>query len=231
MRWVVEEIPVSNITFCKTEGRIFGSFQPNDLRKMYHLPEPEKQYNKAFLEKLANENQSESAPTKQWRHFPEKHKHESSGKYSVDSLASPYCYAGAMMCRMWGIHDSAKFTIEMVPLMEAIINSYVIDWENILSDKLATTILEFISNARKTTRNIPPFYYSAYIMDTLCFNFEYPILGWRWTPQDPKPVHIYHQLLWKAHYKNHSYKICNGFMLPTPRISEEAGIDLIALGN
>ena len=58
--------------------------------------------------------------------------------------------------------------------------------------------------------------------------------------QDPKPIHIYHQMLWKAHHKDHLYKICNGFMLPiyyaifykpAPRISEEAGIDLTAVGN
>lgn len=155
-------------------------------------------------------------------------------------MAFPYCYARAMMCRMCGIHDSSKFTIEMVPLMEAAFNSYVMDWANILSDKLATTILEFRSNSRKTTRIIPPFYYSAYIMDTLCFNSEYPVLGWRWTPQDPKPIHIYHQMLWKAHYRDHLYKICNGFMLPiyyaifdkpAPRISEEVGIDLTVVGN
>ena len=61
MIWVVEEIPVSNRTFCTADGRIFGSFQPDDLRKMYHLPEPKKRYNKALLEKFANENEIESA--------------------------------------------------------------------------------------------------------------------------------------------------------------------------
>ena len=124
--------------------------------------------------------------------------------------------------------------------MEATINSYVMDWANILSDKLAKTILEFRSNSRKTTKTIPPFYYSSYIMDNLFFNSEYLILRWRWNPTDPMPIHIYHQILWKGHYKDHLYKICNGFMLPiyyaifdkpAPRISEEAGINLTAVGN
>ena len=128
----------------------------------------------------------------------------------------------------------------MVPLMEAVVNSYVMDWANILSDKLASAILKFRFNSRKTTRTIPPFYYSAYVMDMLCFNSEYPIFRWRWTPQDPKPIHIYHQMLWKAHYKNHLYQICNSFMLPidyaifdkpAPRIPEEAEIDLTTVGN
>lgn len=58
VRWVVEQILVSNRTFCTVDRRIFGSFQPDDLRKMYHFPEPKKKYNKAFLEKLVEENET-----------------------------------------------------------------------------------------------------------------------------------------------------------------------------
>lgn len=107
---------------------------------MYHLPKPEKKYNKAFLEKFRDENETELAPIWEWRQNPTKQNHESSGKYSVNSLCSPYCYAGALMCRFWGLHDSSKFSIEMVPLMEATCNSEIIDWGNILSNKLASTL-------------------------------------------------------------------------------------------
>jgi len=237
---VVEKIPASDRKFSMVDGRVFSSFKPKDLRKMYHLPLPKKRYNKAFLEAFSKENNSESAPINKWRHLPEKHKYESSGKYFVDSLASPYCYVGAMMSRMWGQHDSAKFTIDMVLLMEVAINGYVMDWANILSDRLATAILECRTNAYKTSRTIPPFYYSAYIMETICFNSKYPVLQWKWTAQDPNPIHTYHKKFWKVHYKNHLYRIFNGFVLcvyysifnkPAPRISQEEGIDLIAIGN
>lgn len=133
--------------------------------------------------------------------------------YSVDSLASPYCYAGGMMCRLFRVHDSAKFSIDMVPLMEVAVHGFKMDWANILADKMATEILEYRRKRYATSRVIPPFYFSAYIMDTICFNSEYPILGWKWTPQDSNPIHIYHKELWKAHYKNHLYKICHGFIL------------------
>lgn len=56
-----------------------------------------------------------------------------------------------MMCILWVQHDSTKFTIEMVPLMEATINAYVMDWENIFSNRLATKILEYRRNAYTTT--------------------------------------------------------------------------------
>ena len=91
---------VTNRTFYISDGRLFSSFQPNDLRQMYHFPEPEKKDNKAFLEKFRDENETESAPIWEWRQNPARHKHESLGKYSVDSLCSPYCYAGAMMCKI-----------------------------------------------------------------------------------------------------------------------------------
>jgi len=47
VRWVVEKIPTTDRTFCTADGRIFGSFKPENLRLMYHLLPPEKQYNKA----------------------------------------------------------------------------------------------------------------------------------------------------------------------------------------
>ena len=54
------------------------------------------------------------------------------------------------------------------------------------------------------------------------------------------PIHIYHQKLWKAHYKHHLYQVCNDFMLPIhysifdkldPNISYQAGVDLKSIGR
>ena len=240
VHWAIEEIPISDRTFHTKDGRIFGSFKPDDLRRMYHLPEPELVYNRAFVEKFVKENESPSELLRDWRQNPAKHKHESSGKYSNASLASPYCYAGIMMCRLWGFHDSANIITDMIPLMEAAVNSIIMDWATILSDKLVIAIREFRDKTIVTERKIPPFYYSAYIMDTLCYNSEFPVLGWRWTTQDPTPIHLYHRQLWKSAYKDHLYQICNGFMVPIhysiydrpiPRISYEASFDLPAVAS
>jgi len=73
VRWAVEEIPITNKKFCTIDKRVFSSFQPNDLRQMYHFPKPEKKYNKAFLEKFRDENETESAPIQEWRQNPAKH--------------------------------------------------------------------------------------------------------------------------------------------------------------
>ena len=81
---------------------------------------------------------------------------------------------------------------------------------------------------------------SAYIVDTFCFNFDFPILGWKWTVQDPTPIHVYHKYLWKSEYKNHLYRIFHGFILPVhqavfnkpaPQLSNEASIDLTSTSS
>jgi len=42
VRWAIEEVPIINRTFCTMDGRVFSSFQPDDLRQMYHLPASQK---------------------------------------------------------------------------------------------------------------------------------------------------------------------------------------------
>ena len=134
--------------------------------------------------------------------------------YYVDSLASPYCYVATMICRLLGSPNSSKFSIEMVPLIEAVVNSFVMDWATIMSEKMASQILDYRRNRYVTTIIVPLFYMSAYIVDTICFNSDFPILGWKCTAQDPTPIHIYHKYLWKSEYKNHLYRIFHGFILP-----------------
>ena len=138
-------------------------------------------------------------------------KFEASGMYSVESLSPPYCYAATMMCR-FGNENSLRFSIQMVPLIHSTVNSEIMDWSVILSDNIANRILEYKKD--KDTINMTPFHFSAYILDALCFNSEFPILGWKWTSQDPVTIHIYHKYLWKVHFKYHVYKICHGFLIP-----------------
>lgn len=160
--------------------------------------------------------------------------------YSVDSLASLYCYAAAMVCRLFGSPNYARFSIEMVPLIEAAVNSFIMDWETILSNKMASQILDYRGNIFVTTQVVPPFYMNAYIMDTIYFNSAFPILGWKWIVQDPTPIHIYHKYLWKFDYNNHIYRICHVFVLlvhqaifneHAPRVSDKASIDLNSIGS
>ena len=117
--------------FISASGTSFGSFKAKDLKSMYHLPDLQKVYNKEFVKEFANSNKVQSEPIKNWRKNPENHKNESSGMYSVDSLLPPYCYAPAMMCRLFRNNNSTRFSIQMVPLILAAVNSEIMDWSEI----------------------------------------------------------------------------------------------------
>ena len=49
VKWAIEEIPFTDRTFVTKDGRVFGSFKPEDLRQMYHLPAPEQVYNLSLI--------------------------------------------------------------------------------------------------------------------------------------------------------------------------------------
>lgn len=157
VRWVIESINITDRAFFTADGRMFGLFREEDIKNMYHFAGPEKHYKKAFIKAFSKQNDVESDPIKQWRYYPKKHKHESLGIYFVDSLASPHCYVGAMICRLFGVSESARFSIEIVPLTEAVVNSYIMDWETILFDRMANHILDYRRNNFVTTRVIPRF--------------------------------------------------------------------------
>ena len=127
---------------------MFGSFRVEDIKKMYHLVEPQKHYSKAFVEAFSKVNDMESDTIRQCRHYPNKHKHESLGMYSFDSLASPYYYVGAVICRLFRVSDFTRFSIETTPLMDVPVNLYIMDWATIFLIKWQTisSIIEEIGS-------------------------------------------------------------------------------------
>ena len=77
--------------------------------------------------------------------------------YSTNSLASPYCYVAAIMSRLFSQANTTIFLVEWVPLMEAVADSYVTDWGNILSNNIATQILEYRKNHSISSKKFPHF--------------------------------------------------------------------------
>ena len=73
VKWVIQSINIIDRAFFTTAGRMFGSFKPEDVKRMYHLLNPQQHYNKSFLEAFAKENQIKSNPIKQWRHMSRYH--------------------------------------------------------------------------------------------------------------------------------------------------------------
>ena len=240
IKWILDDAELHHRQFKVKGHGLVGSFMAQDLKLMYHLPEPQTTYNADFVRKFTTENPDLSNTTKEWSKRDEPLKKDKNGMYSTGSLTSPYCFAVAMLCRLFGKPDINKFPSEWLPLIDAATNSEVIDWAKILSDTLYTAILYYHSKRSFSQRFYPPFYMSAYIMDSICYVSKFPSMGWRWTTQDPLPIHVYHKILWDSQFIPHFYQICHGLILPMyrmmydkepPRCSPEAQIDIIPIAR
>ena len=113
--------------------------------------------------------------------------------YSTGSLTSLYCFTAAMLCKLFGKPDINKFSSEWLPLLNATVNATIVDWAKILSENLAIAILNYRSKRIVSQRIYPPFYLFAYVMDSICYVSKFPLMGWKWTTQDPLPIHVYHK--------------------------------------
>ena len=49
--------------------------------------------------------------------------------YATRPLSSPYCFAAARLCRLFGKDDTTKFSIEWVPLIDANCKCYNFELE------------------------------------------------------------------------------------------------------
>lgn len=72
-----------------------------------------------------------------------KFKYDKSGMYARASLENPYNYATTMLCRLYGLPNNTKFSIEWIPLIDVCANSYIMNWPSILSDNSTTSIIEY----------------------------------------------------------------------------------------
>ena len=64
VKWIIDNINIADMTFLTSRKIVIGSFTAQDLKKMYHIPDPQKVYGKFFLEQFASGNEVESDPIK-----------------------------------------------------------------------------------------------------------------------------------------------------------------------
>lgn len=181
IRWVVENLSIEDRQFKNSKMELMESFKVEDLKQMYHLHDPQDIYDKSYMAKFAKQNEEPFKMIYGWRVLENEFKYDKMGMYPVASLVNPHNYASSMLCRLYGLLNNTKFSIEWVPLIDACVNSHIMNWATILSNNLATAISEYRQKRSTSIENLPPFYLSAYIMDAICFCTMFPIMGWKWT--------------------------------------------------
>ena len=181
IKWILDNADMDNKQFKIRGQGLIGSFAAQDLKLMYHLPEPQTTYNAQFVKKFVAENPNLSETTKDWSRKEEPLKKDKNGMYNTGSLTAPYCFAVTMLCRLFGMPYINKFSSEWLPLIDAATHADIMDWSKIFSDNLYTTIINYRSKRSLSQRIYPPFYLSAYVMDSICYVSKFPTMGWKWT--------------------------------------------------
>lgn len=183
VRCIIDHIDIIDRDFITPKKTIIGSFKAEDLRKMYHLRLSQRKYDTQFIHKLMHENLNPTDLIREWRRDPSKHKLEDTGMYSLAPIVGPFSHVTAMMCHLYGYPNTHKFSQEWVPLIQVVSDGYIMDWENILSNNLTTQIHSYRQKHNVNDRNPPPFFMSAYVTDYICFSYDFPSTGWKWTIQ------------------------------------------------
>lgn len=192
------------------------------------------------MEKFAKENNNLVDCTQTWSINEEKIKKDKNGMYTTSYVCLPHSFAVAMLCRLFGKPDRTKFSPEWLSLIDATINTTVMNRAQILSDNLAKTIIEYRRKRSVSSRVYPPFFMSAYFMDTICFSSKFHIMGWKWTNRNPLPIHIYHKDMWESNFQPHFFQIFHGVMLPiykwlynrdAPKFSQEVEVDILPMAK
>ena len=127
VKWVLDSTDISDRQFRTPSQELIGSFTTEDVRLMYKLSEPQATYNKKFMEYFSREHANLLEYTQEWTKRDEPLKKNKQGMYSTGSLTSPYCFAAAMLCRLFGKPDINMILPEWLPLFNAAVNATIVD--------------------------------------------------------------------------------------------------------
>ena len=114
-----------------------------------------------------------------------------------------------MLCRIYGLPNCSIFKVEWAPVDHHILTTgEYFPRDSIFLLELKMAIQDYQNAA---SRKKPNFFFSAFVIDVFCTEFQYPNLGWNWTLPAP-PMPIYHSELWDTNYAPKFYDICEHFL-------------------
>lgn len=67
IKWLIDNINISECAFQTSRQEVMCSVTVEDLKIMHHILDPQKVYDKAFIEHFVKENEEPLDPIRQWR--------------------------------------------------------------------------------------------------------------------------------------------------------------------
>ena len=116
-------------------------------------------------------------------HQPSKFSKRYDDLYPVTLFKEPYSLLAAMLCRLYGLPNCSVFKAKWAPAAHHVLKtSDYFPWASILSLELKKSIQDY---QKATAKKKPNFFFSAFIYDIFCTEFQYPNLGWNWNLPSP----------------------------------------------
>lgn len=133
--WVVKILDIFYKCFQTKKGTLIWYFTNKDLQSMYHFPNPKYTCSKEYVEGFIKEHGHLLGKIRKWRQDLNNHKIKEIGKCSLDSLTTYFSKFVAIMSRLQALPDASK-------LLDGVFAFYIFYWATILSDNLASHILD-----------------------------------------------------------------------------------------
>jgi hypothetical protein len=125
------------------------------------------------------------------------------------NLREPYIYLMALIFRLYGVKDCAKFLEAWMPLAYIVsIYGSIFNWGGNISKKLNTSILQ-----AQTLKEgeVYTFHMASYLIDVICAKNVFVDRNLSWHVAE-LPVHVYFNILWENRYNKSYALICDEFI-------------------
>ena len=111
---------------------------------------------------------------KSWMHQPSKFSKRSDELYPVTWFKEPYSLFATMICRLYGLPNCSVLKTEWAPVAHHVLaTGDSFPWASMLSLELKNSIEDY---QKATAKKKPNFFFSAFIYDIFCTEFQYPNL-------------------------------------------------------
>jgi hypothetical protein len=206
--WIIDHTDAQKCLINDENGGCVGVFLPTEVQKYYKIRDPEERLNTDFMVKFYEFHDTSRLMASWWKE-DKKFTNRSNDWYGTTNLREPYIYLMALICRLYGEKDCAKFSEAWMPLAYTVaISGSSFNWGEIISKQLSTSILQAQTPKEGEA---PAFHMASYLLDVICARNVFTGMNLSWHVAE-LPVHVYFNILWENRYKKSYALICDEFI-------------------
>ena len=183
--WVASHVDSWCFSIIVDNGKVLGSLTPKKIQNVYQLKPLEARCNKEYLDKFYMANPKTHLLVNPWYQEYKYFKDQTCiPKYTTVSFMPPRKYLTTMLFRHHGEADNTFFKDEWIPLAHGVMSTVIFfNWEGIVFANIIRDLEKAVPRPKAKGSN---FYFSCFLLDTLCVSSQFPRLKWDWTLNIPQ---------------------------------------------